>query len=477
MAASYPDSVKEWVDKQNFIDDCFASDINAAYHEIVAIEEELINAKYIKTSRFVIGTSTAGWTEKDCDYLCDGVDDQVKINNAIQSLPSTGGEIIILDGIYNITNKININKSNVSIRGNCNATILKRMYDNSETEGIITLTEVTGCNIENLQINGNRTIYRSTSNDNIFLYLSSNNTIINNISNDSSSTSTCLNLSNNNIIMYNTHNNNEADILITVDSKNNIITCNICNNNNYGITLSSSDNNTVTSNVCMFSNNRGIKIEASNNNTITGNTCKNNSYGIFISLDSNNNTVTGNACNDNNYGGIIINSGSNNTIIGNTCIRGTGTPDNYTSNQYTIRLYGTSNNYNLISSNNCMGKAVKIDDGAYNTVFNNKWNESDDINDIKSNIAAINKVITTTIGVSWLGSVAPYTQEITGLTGITSDSTPIISPVYSADNVTAIDQKVAWNLIGKIVTGQDKITITCFTQKPTTAIPIQIKGV
>ncbi|HQE50542.1 MAG TPA: hypothetical protein PKV93_14465, partial [Fervidobacterium sp.] len=26
-----------------------------------------------KTARFVIGTSTAGWTEKDCDYLCDGI--------------------------------------------------------------------------------------------------------------------------------------------------------------------------------------------------------------------------------------------------------------------------------------------------------------------------------------------------------------------------------------------------------------------
>ena len=35
-----------------------------------------------RTARFVVGTSTSGWTEKDCDYLCDGTADQVEINNA-----------------------------------------------------------------------------------------------------------------------------------------------------------------------------------------------------------------------------------------------------------------------------------------------------------------------------------------------------------------------------------------------------------
>ena len=78
--------------------------------------------------RFVIGTSTAGWTLKDCDYLCDGTADQVQINAAITALPATGGEIVILDGTYNITAKIDVTKDNVSIRGNGNATILKRIY-------------------------------------------------------------------------------------------------------------------------------------------------------------------------------------------------------------------------------------------------------------------------------------------------------------------------------------------------------------
>ena len=75
-----------------------------------------------KAARFVVGTSAAGWTAADCDYLCDGTDDQTEINAAITALPATGGEILILDGTYNITAKIDITKNNVSIRGNGNAT-------------------------------------------------------------------------------------------------------------------------------------------------------------------------------------------------------------------------------------------------------------------------------------------------------------------------------------------------------------------
>src|SRR5690606_32557683 len=93
-----------------------------------------------KVARFVIGTSTSGWTEKDCDYLCDGTNDQVEINNAIDALPASGGEVVILDGTYNITATIIVNKDNVSIRGNGNATVLKRMWNSSSDEGVITLT-------------------------------------------------------------------------------------------------------------------------------------------------------------------------------------------------------------------------------------------------------------------------------------------------------------------------------------------------
>lgn len=85
-------------------------------------------------------------------------------------------------------------------------------------------------------------------------------------------------------------------------------------------------------------------------------------------------------------------------------------------------------------------------------------------------------VKTATISTTWIGTEAPYTQEVS-VTGITANHNPIISPVYSATNATAILEKTAWNLIGKAVTGAGIITFTCFEEKPVTAIPIQIKGV
>src|SRR5690606_21830940 len=118
------DQLPAWNDIQGKPDLALATDLAA---------HKADGAAHAKTARFVIGTSTSGWTEKDCDYLCDGTNDQVEINNAINALPASGGEIVILDGTYNITARINVNKNNVSIRGSGNATILKRMWDSSSS--------------------------------------------------------------------------------------------------------------------------------------------------------------------------------------------------------------------------------------------------------------------------------------------------------------------------------------------------------
>lgn len=77
---------------------------------------------------------------------------------------------------------------------------------------------------------------------------------------------------------------------------------------------------------------------------------------------------------------------------------------------------------------------------------------------------------------SWNGAIAPFTQVIS-VTGISSSDNPIVFPVYSSDLTTAISEKTAWNLIGKIETGDGSLTVTCFNEKPTTAVNIRIKGV
>ncbi len=143
----------------------------------------------------------------------------------------------------------------------------------------------------------------------------------------------------------------------------------------------SSNDNTIAGNTCITNTSYGIYLYYSSNNTVTGNVCNNsnNNNGIGLITSSNNNTVTGNTCNNNNKAGIYLSSSNNNTITDNTCIRGTGTPEDYTTDQYTIRLVGSSNNYNLISSNNCMGKAVVVGGGTGNSAWGNKFDATDDL--------------------------------------------------------------------------------------------------
>ena len=365
------------------------------YLDAEVIAHKADGTQHKKTVRLVVGTSTAGWTAADCDYLCDGTADQTEINAAITALPATGGEVVILDGTYNITAKINVAKNNVSIRGNGNATILKRMYDSSTGEGVITLTSRSGCKIANLQVDGNKTSYTSSNNYGIYLYSSSNNTITGNTcnnngtginltssSNNTVTGNTCYNNNNYGIRLYsssnntftgNTCNNNGSyGIYLLSSSNENTITGNTCcNNGSFSIYLSDAHNNTVTGNTCN-NNSCGVYLASSNNNTVTGNTCNNNYYGIRIYSSSNNNTVTGNTCIDNTYG-IYFQTSNRNTVTGNTCIRGTGLTTDYTASQHTIHLYGTGNNYNLISNNNCMGKAVTNGGGTGNTLVNNKF--------------------------------------------------------------------------------------------------------
>ena len=296
-----------------------------------------IPAQDRRTARFTVGTSAAGWTAADVDYLCDGTNDATQIIAALNALPDTGGEVVILDGTYNITESINIPYDNVVLRGNGNATILKRMYNSTSSDsgatarGLITLNSKSGCKIVDLQIDGNKGSYTSVNNYGIRLHSSSNNTITGN---------TCNN-NNNGIYLY--------------SSSNNTITGNTCNNNNYyGIYLNSSSNNTITGNTCNNNNYYGIHLNSSSNeNTITGNTCNNNDRGIYLNASSNNNTITSNTCNSNNSYGINLSSSSNNTITGNTC----------NNNNYSIYLNSSNNNYNCIVGNNLSGNTTGYQSG------------------------------------------------------------------------------------------------------------------
>lgn len=100
--------------------------VNAAQRAVNTVNEGFDTISGKRTCRFVIGASAAGWTQADCDFLCDGVDDQAELKEALQALIERGGgEIVVLSGEYNLTSiDLVLSDTNIAITGNPGSTVL-----------------------------------------------------------------------------------------------------------------------------------------------------------------------------------------------------------------------------------------------------------------------------------------------------------------------------------------------------------------
>lgn len=74
----------------------------------------------------------------------------------------------------------------------------------------------------------------------------------------------------------------------------------------------------------------------------------------------------------------------------------------------------------------------------------------------------------------WTGDSAPYTQTAT-VEGILATDSPIVDILLTEESETA--ELEAWGYIGRIDTAADSITATCFEDKPSVDLNIQIKVV
>ena len=108
-----------------------------------------------------------------------------------------------------------------------------------------------------------------------------------------------------------------------------------------------------------------------------------------------------------------------------------------------------------------------------NNLLTRTNNLDTELNEVKAYVDSKRKTWSANITITWSGS-GPYTQSI-AVSGILASDMPHIMPVYSSDSTTALAQKEAWSCISRAVTANNSITFTCFEDKPTTAIPIQIE--
>lgn len=88
---------------------------------------------------------------------------------------------------------------------------------------------------------------------------------------------------------------------------------------------------------------------------------------------------------------------------------------------------------------------------------------------------AVSTTYTATIGTTWTGSAAPYTQSVS-VSGLLATDNPIVDIVPSDTFATAEAQMEAYGNLYRMVAGNNTLTVYA-TEKTTVAIPIQIKVV
>ena len=123
VKTAYDKAVEAYELADGKIDANFISNDYAGIDEVTATLNDLWTDRVAPPTTITIACSTSKH-KNTADYCCTGTNDQTVIQQAIDALPSTGGKIVLLEGTYNISGQINVNKPNVTICGMGNSTVL-----------------------------------------------------------------------------------------------------------------------------------------------------------------------------------------------------------------------------------------------------------------------------------------------------------------------------------------------------------------
>jgi hypothetical protein len=134
-----------------------------AFRGIAAYDLNAIHKNMVRTATYVVAASNApDHVKRQADYICDGIDDQVEIQAAIDALPATGGTVHLSAGNYLISETIRIEtRDNTTLSGSG-----ANVYE-AAAGTIITLADGSNCtmiyvnkrncHIQDLKLMGNRT--------------------------------------------------------------------------------------------------------------------------------------------------------------------------------------------------------------------------------------------------------------------------------------------------------------------------------
>lgn len=329
-----------------------------------------------RSSTYTVAASDSNYTNSGADYICNGTSDQDTINAAINNLPSGGGTITLTEGTFVIDGPVNL-ISNMILQGQGKNTIIK-LQNNSSNAYMIYGNEISGSQIRDLVIDGNKTNISVIEIDGI---------LINNC---------------NDITLYGVHVREARRHGIVIDGASSQISISKSNiHNNFWRGISGTMINSLISDNMINNNIDGIHVYDSRGMTVSNNTVFENTLGVGIRMTySSNGSINNNVSHDNGEDGIIIVQSSNNNIIGNNCyangassaqvfdvaqIMVQGFPSEYNAIQhnicrvgdnqykakYGIRINDNECRYTLISSNDCYqsGTTAGVSNAGTNTNF------------------------------------------------------------------------------------------------------------
>lgn len=461
----------------------------------------------------VVGTSTAGWTAKDCDYLCDGVNDQVEIVAAIDELlPDQDGTVLLLEGIYNIEEDIEkyfdeefhttaiTNK--LTLCGTGKGTVLQGPEDMQviyiETKNftirdmainLIDIMFVDNCEhilVSDIDFHdskisfpydtSNITIKNNTFTGEILgaidVSYSNNIKILNNILiGDGIEPEDGIRLNDvNEVTISDNHIKDVLNGIFIEESEHITITSNQIKDSNDGIFMLDSNYVSISNNIIssVKNNSRGIYMRESNDCKVSNNILSDNSHsGILMIFGGERNIFSNNICNNHKWYGIYFESPGYNCIVtGNTCMN---------NDVGGLSLRG---DHNVVSNNNCVrGNGAPEDyidewddeiytiflSGDYNTITNNNcFGKAPDVTGT-GNTVFNNKVDSGDDFSSHLADIA--TTDVIGHVKIGTTSTTASagnhnhSGVYEPVNTNIIKKNTA-TILAAIFTAQNNTSYT-----------------
>lgn len=304
---------------------------------------------------FVASDEATSMQKAIASYNCDGVADQVQIQAAIDSLPASGGAVILSQGTFYKNNVAPITlNSNVQLLMQPN-TIIKLTANPGDDPVILSATSKSNILIRGGILDGSKALQTTIVGTGAMgiSFTTVTDSWIDQVTVKDMGTSIAM--SGRGIYFNGSSYNRITNCLCTGSKRQNIV---IYLNSNYNIiannvTKSSEDRNIVlhtayfnqiVNNVAYGAATDGIQCETTGNkNIISGNVCSYNlNSGIKVGSDSTNLLIQGNLCHNNTWNGIQV-FGQSCQVVGNHCFDNGGSGIALESNC----------NYSLISSNFC----------------------------------------------------------------------------------------------------------------------------